>query len=253
VKNAERLCLLIVLGIGGCTSGTETLPESTTTFPGGWAYSAVDMYATGGSSARVWIATGSKQVAGGEEDGVVIKLLLGGTVDTTFGSSGFLWIDMGDTDRLVAISQQCAIGRVQDSPGGTWDNLVACWGNNHNGKCDPPPRIFLSLTSSKYHNCAVKAKATLACWGENAFNRATAVDGVFTSVSAGRFHTCGIRSYGDLLCWGRNSWGLLTPPAGTFSAQGAGASNNCAIKTDDTILCWGNNATGQSTPPPGFG
>lgn len=43
MKNAERLCLLIVLGIGACTSGTETLPESTTTLidaAGGVAKSA---------------------------------------------------------------------------------------------------------------------------------------------------------------------------------------------------------------------
>ncbi len=132
------------------------------------------------------------------------------------------------------------------------DDTVACWGYNDDGRSTPPPGTFKAVSAGGGHTCAIRSDDTIACWGTNAFGESTAPPGTFGAVSAGVGHSCAIRSDDTVACWGDNDYGESTPSAGAFKAIGAGYRHSCAIRSDDTIACWGANASGRSTPPPGI-
>jgi alpha-tubulin suppressor-like RCC1 family protein len=136
------------------------------------------------------------------------------------GTLSFVWVDAGG-------NTTCAV---------TNDSHAYCWGYGKYGQrgdgsvtervSSPKPvfggHLFLRVTQSGSHGCAVTASNQAWCWGINVngqlgdgttTNRTTPhlVAGglAFTQVKAGGSHTCGRTSSAVGYCWGRNFSGEL--------------------------------------------
>ena len=131
------------------------------------------------------------------------------------------------------------------------DGTVVCWGENTDGRTDPPEGKFSTVTAGWAHSCGVRADGTVVCWGENTDGRTDPPEGKFSTVTAGWAHSCGVRADGTVACWGYGAGGRVDPPAGTFVGLAAGFAHWCGIRTDGTVACWGNNTDSRADPPEG--
>ena len=140
-------------------------------------------------------------------------------------------------ERFTSISSgevnTCAI-RLDGSP--------VCWGRNSDGQSLPPttrnepisdhpatqtmtPTTLVSVTSGKFHTCALRSDAAAVCWGRNydGGQASPPPDEHFASISSGGFHTCGVRKDNSIVCWGnddRNQLSNLNGAAKSISSGG---------------------------------
>jgi len=134
-------------------------------------------------------------------------------------------------------------------------------------------RTAVSVSSGKYHTCAILDDASLQCWGRNNKGQLGFVGEVSSNIpnevnfgslypvqiSAGGSHNCVILNDASLQCWGDNSNGQLgdgtdvdksTPISVNFGlkkvlAVSTGSSHTCALLDDRSLECWGSNEFGQ--------
>ena len=207
-----------------------------------------------------------------------------------------------EAERFTSISSgevnTCAI-RLDGSP--------VCWGHNSDGQSQPPtlgndpinddpgtqtmtPTTFVSVTSGKFHTCALRSDAVALCWGRGfGIGQISPPRGEqFASISSGGFHTCGVRNDDSIVCWGSDSrnqlsnlhgsaksissggfhncihrhslivecrgarsFGQASPPAGRFVSVSSGGFHTCAIRQDGAAVCWGHDGYGQLSAPTG--
>jgi len=130
-----------------------------------------------------------------------------------------------------------------------------------------------TLSSGKWHTCAILDDGSVSCWGRNDDgqlgdgtttdkNISTQTSSLGTgrtavAISSGREHTCAILDDGSVSCWGSNWLGQLgdgtynnrnTPTqtlgigtGRTTVAISSGEYHTCAILDDASINCWGYN------------
>ncbi|MBU1244547.1 hypothetical protein KJ612_15205, partial [Myxococcota bacterium] len=167
------------------------------------------------------------------------------------------------------------------------DGAALCWGYNGSGQLgnneifdeSAPVQVFglasgaSTISSGRYHTCAVKTDGSAVCWGNNTYGQLgngstldrdtpVAVSGFssgIASIEAGGYHTCSKKTNGSGWCWGSNSFGQLgdstttdrlTPTAVTSLGSGvvsieSGFAHSCAVKTNGYLWCWGGNGNGQ--------
>jgi alpha-tubulin suppressor-like RCC1 family protein len=169
--------------------------------------------------------------------------------------------------------------------------VVKCWGYNgtqqlgqsHSMQASGVPvspsgiTDAVSVTTGRYHSCAVRRNGKGVCWGyqyqgrlgngsasnDYALNSEVAMSSNLASIAASDRHSCAVTTDGALYCWGYNYDGAVgvnqqyvefsTPqqifPSGV-AAVATGDRYTCAAKTDGTVWCWGHNfdnAAGVST------
>lgn len=136
---------------------------------------------------------------------------------------------------------------------------------------DAPWGLGGSLTTGRYHSCALTTSDDAYCWGYNGNGQLG--DGTqlnklipepvkgghkFVSLTSNNAHSCGLTSAGDAWCWGDNSLGQLgdgsttdraipvqASPGRKFVQLTAGAWHTCGLASDGTAWCWGWNLYGQ--------
>ncbi len=165
----------------------------------------------------------------------------------------------------------------------TTGGALYCWGRNNQGQLGIGNRTnsFLptlvpgmgagveSVSTGRYHTCAVMTSGALYCWGDNV--RGQIGDGTqsdrlspvlisasgIESVSAGYRHTCAVTDSGALDCWGENLLGEVgdgtvtrrrSPVAVSGMSSGvmsvsAGFRYTCASMDDGGMFCWGDSGT----------
>ena len=128
------------------------------------------------------------------------------------------------------------------------DGTVSCWGNNGEGRGDPPAGTYKLLDAGGRYTCAIATDDTIACWGSNDIEQLAAPAGTYQALTAGDRHACAIATDDTVSCWGYDAFGQSVPPAGTFTALDIGWEHTCAIATDGTLACWGYP---PSVSPPG--
>ena len=128
------------------------------------------------------------------------------------------------------------------------DNTITCWGNNRSGQTDAPDGQYTTITAGTFHTCALRTDNTITCWGNNGWGETDAPDGQYTTITAGDQHTCALRTDNTITCWGNNDVGQSDAPDGQYTTITAGTFHTCALRTDNTITCWGRNTT-----PIGYG
>src|SRR6185436_18671232 len=132
--------------------------------------------------------------------------------------------------------------------------------------------LFRSISTGKYHTCAVRADNATYCWGANTSQQLgdgntaqtdrtapSLVTSTTSAVSAGWLHSCGIAAGGSgALCWGANDSGQLgdggtterNAPAAVSGSLGitqvsSGQDFSCGVTADHRLYCWGANTLGQ--------
>ncbi|MCY4108629.1 MAG: hypothetical protein OXG11_06340, partial [Chloroflexi bacterium] len=154
------------------------------------------------------------------------------------------------------------------------DGSPVCWGRNYDGQASTsflrgasidgepsaqatPEAGFVSITSGRFHTCALRSDATVACWGRNHDDGQALPppNERFSSVSGGGFNTCGVLQDGSPLCWGsddynQTSWPRWKRVTGLESID-SGGFHSCALRTDRTVQCWSSRSFGQTSPPGG--
>ncbi|MGB0628952.1 MAG: hypothetical protein ACPGN8_06730, partial [Candidatus Thalassarchaeaceae archaeon] len=170
------------------------------------------------------------------------------------------------------------------------DGEVACWGDNNYGQLGdgttggsttpvavvmPANRIATSISSGRWHTCAILDDGSVSCWGRGSDGQLG--DGTAThqntpspvslpagrtadAITGGRFHTCAILDDGSLWCWGQNNYYQLgdgtsisrpspvnspLPSGRTAIGVAAGDTYTCVILDDGSVRCWGYNNNGQ--------
>jgi len=151
-------------------------------------------------------------------DGVEIK-----KPQEVYSEAGQTWIDIG-----IDTYHTCAIDNSGD---------LYCWGNGEGGKTghsesftyrkpkkiDDAGKKWSSVSTGKYHTCAVDVNDDLYCFGYNSYGQLGNNQGgngissylpqkvereggaTWKEVSSGETHTCAINSGDILFCWGRNN------------------------------------------------
>lgn len=168
----------------------------------------------------------------------------------------------------------------------TTDFLTYCWGLNLDGQLgdnststrnvptlvqDAATHLFRSVSTGRFHTCAVRTDNATYCWGANTSQQLG--DGntaqtdrlapslsttATTGLSAGWLHTCGIAAGGGALCWGANASGQLgdggtternasAPVSGSLGIMQIAAAEDfsCGVTSDNRLYCWGTNDFGQ--------
>ena len=167
----------------------------------------------------------------------------------------------------------------------TTDFLAYCWGSNADGQLgdastttrnaptlvqNAGTHLFRSISTGRFHTCAVRADNAAYCWGGNTSQQLgdgntdqsdrtspSLVTAAMSAVAGGWLHTCGIGG-GTAQCWGANDAGQLGDGgATTRNAPGAvsgslnitqvaaGQDFSCGVTADSRIYCWGLNEFGQ--------
>lgn len=107
-----------------------------------------------------------------------------------------------------------------------------------------------SISSGKYHSCAILNDDGITCWGDNYFEQCNIPSGLTASkISCGGHHTIALLGNGSIRAWGATAFGLGNVPTGTYKEISAGYIHNCGIKTDGSIGCWGYSYDGQLNSP----
>lgn len=168
----------------------------------------------------------------------------------------------------------------------TTDFLTYCWGLNLDGQLgdnsttarnvptlvqDAATHEFRSVSTGRFHTCAVRVDNATYCWGANTSQQlgdgntaqtdrlTPSLSGAAaTAVSAGWLHNCGISAAGGALCWGANESGQLgdggtternasAPVSGSLGLTrvAAGEDFSCGVTSDSRLYCWGKNDFGQ--------
>ena len=131
-----------------------------------------------------------------------------------------------------------------------------------------------SISTGRYHTCALLSTGAVKCWGRNANGQLgdgsttqsltpVSVSGLSSGViaiAAGELHTCAVLSTGAVKCWGNNANGQLgdgtsgtdslTPAdvpslSSGVTAISTGRYHTCAVLSTGAVKCWGYNANGQ--------
>jgi alpha-tubulin suppressor-like RCC1 family protein len=185
------------------------------------------------------------------------------------------------TKIVAGISHTCALGN---------DSKAYCWGGGWLGQMgngsnadqltpvavtSPGGVIFMEISSTGFHTCALANDSHTYCWGMNdngqlgngsTANQSTPVQvnspagTSFMKISTGRAHTCGLSNDARTWCWGTGDWGALgngstasrsnptevSAPSGvTFNSIATGNGHTCAISNEAKAYCWGWNSSGQ--------
>jgi alpha-tubulin suppressor-like RCC1 family protein len=161
---------------------------------------------------------------------------------------------------------------------------VYCWGENSSGqlgdnsatRSENPVLVsggeaYATVTTGRYHSCALTIDGLAHCWGENGNGQlgdatntqrlapvAVAGGATFTQIAAGGWHTCALDGSGGAYCWGQgwngqignnqfNSSNVPQAVAGgfTFTDIIAGGYYTCAIRSTGETMCWGDNGSGE--------
>ena len=124
------------------------------------------------------------------------------------------------------------------------DNSIACWGENLDGRADPPRRSFTAVVAGDRHSCGVRADRSATCWGDNSDGQSAAPAGQYSEVAAGRRHSCGLLTDGTITCWGNYSYRQAPGvSAERYTAVTTGDSHTCALNADGSIRCWAATQT----------
>jgi hypothetical protein len=154
------------------------------------------------------------------------------------------------TFRAVALEHAYGDGLTNFAGRIGTDGAITYWAVRNNvGAPAAPTGSFLAVSISDGYRCTLDSKRAIACSG--ATSELTPPTGAFRSLSTGRWHACAIKLDDTLACFGHNQWGESTPPSGAFRSVAAGESFTCAVKMDGTIVCWGEEVSGRTTPPTG--
>jgi len=168
----------------------------------------------------------------------------------------------------------------------TTNFMAYCWGLNIDGQLgdastttrnvptlvqDAATHLFRSISTGRFHTCAVRADNATYCWGANTSQQlgdgntaqtdrtAPSLSTSATSaVSGGWLHTCGIAAAGGAICWGANDAGQLgdggtternasAPVSGSLGITrvSSGQDFSCGVTADNKLYCWGLNEYGQ--------
>lgn len=149
------------------------------------------------------------------------------------------------------------------------DGVVRCWGNNFQGKADPPAMPYSQVLAGGDHTCVLdqahspRGGGMVLCWGfdfsaDDLPPIRLAHEGpnfIRLSESSGSVVECGIRSGGKLDCWGskellRSMLREMPLPSGKF-IQVTGGWPGCGLRADGTVACWGSSCrkkTGTINP-----
>lgn len=197
-------------------------------------------------------------------------------------------LPVGGDLRFRDVAGSCAL----DEGGKAW-----CWGGNTDGEVgtgtawqdsfdekdwiiwNPSQvvgdKVFVSIHSGFYSNCALDEAGQAWCWGSNSQGQLgngndslayaaspvpVAGGHVFVRL-VGAFETfCGLTAAGDAWCWGRNDFGqlgsrspglpfaaspVLVPGGQVFRDIEIGFFSSCALDDGGAAWCWGNNEYGQ--------
>ena len=127
------------------------------------------------------------------------------------------------------------------APSGT----ISCWGFNLNGQTNPPPGLFVQVSSGFNSACALAPTGEVQCWGNSGYFQAGHHPGPYTQVSTGGIHTCALTPSGAAECWGKNDSGQAAAQPGPFIQLSLGVDYSCGLKPDGEVECWGGNTYGQ--------
>ncbi|HEY7394655.1 MAG TPA: hypothetical protein VH559_07420 [Gemmatimonadaceae bacterium] len=260
------------LGDGDAVMGTKATPFAVS---GGLHFvsiSAGDKHTCGVTSSGPGVFSGPAYCWGSNSSGQ-----LG---DGTFAAHTMPTLVSGGLT-FIAISASTG----EHTCGITTDFLTYCWGLNLDGQLgdggtathnvptlvqDAATHLFRSISTGRFHTCAVRADNATYCWGANTSQQLgdgntaqtdrtspSLVTSTTTAVSAGWLHTCGIRG-GTALCWGANDGGQLgdggtterNAPAAisgslNITQVASGQDFSCGVTADNAIYCWGKNDLGQ--------
>ncbi len=137
------------------------------------------------------------------------------------------------------------------SCGLTTEGILACWGDDDQGKASPPAGSYVAVTVGRSHACALAADGAVTCWGRDGEGQGSPPDGAYAQLAAGNDFTCAIKQSGEATCWGRDAEGQTTAPGIGFAQVSAGARHGCGVTAFGEAACWGNDTDGQASPPAG--
>ncbi|MFH1434401.1 MAG: hypothetical protein ABIJ56_01670 [Pseudomonadota bacterium] len=168
---------------------------------------------------------------------------------------------------------------------------IYCWGRNDEGQLgngtiedsttpimvEGLARNAVSLTSGRYHTCAILFGGEPMCWGMNGYGElgdgttddklnpvpVADIPASVLSVAAGGYHSCAALAetgeQGNVMCWGRNNQGQLGDGTILNSTTAlyvqdltdtalnvtVGGYHTCVMIDSTDIRCWGQNDEGQ--------
>jgi hypothetical protein len=141
------------------------------------------------------------------------------------------------------------------------DSRVVCWGWNDLGQTDVPFNLTATtLSSSRYHSCALDVRIGVVCWGANRNNAAepptflsaegrfsgtfSAIAANLTDVSTSLYHSCVLGAQVNFLaCWGAEgmSDGRASVPNGLLPISvSTGRSHTCTTNFNNALQCFGD-------------
>ena len=155
------------------------------------------------------------------------------------------------------------------------DGTIECWGGDKTNTDEQSPkewlpygnRIFVEVSTSAKHTCAVFNDGAAQCIGDNTYLQAP-IDPVaeengeddreikfpevgngYMHISAGAYHTCVVLYDGGMECWGRNDYQQAPPErfypirkTKKFIMVSCGVFHCCAIRDDGAAECWGQKS-----------
>ena len=155
------------------------------------------------------------------------------------------------------------------------DGTIECWGGDKTNTDEQSPkewlpygnRIFVQVSTSAKHTCAVFNDGAAQCIGDNTYLQAP-IDPVaeengeddreikfpevgngYMHISAGAYHTCVVLYDGGMECWGRNDYQQAPPErfypirkTKKFIMVSCGVFHCCAIRDDGAAECWGQKS-----------
>jgi alpha-tubulin suppressor-like RCC1 family protein len=260
------------LGDGDPQMGTKATPVAVS---GGLHFvsiSAGDNHTCGVTSSGAGVLSGPAYCWGSNSSGQLGDGTFGERLTPTLVSGGHSFIAVSASHG----AHTCGI---------TTDFLAYCWGLNLDGQLgdastttrnvptlvqNAATHLFRSITTGRFHTCAVQADNAAYCWGGNTSQQLgdgntdqsdrtapSLVTATVSAVTGGWLHTCGIGG-GTALCWGANDSGQLgdggtternAPAAVSGSLNitqvAAGQDFSCGVTADNRIYCWGLNEFGQ--------
>jgi alpha-tubulin suppressor-like RCC1 family protein len=155
---------------------------------------------------------------------------------------------------------------------------ISCFGDLYYWGDQPPPaRAFtrvdgigdaIAVTSSTYHDCALRKSGQVSCWvgrtetrwsadGRTPIANTYAASGIVdmgldkvTQLVAGSQHQCALLGNGGVRCWGDNPYAeatewKLVPELDDVAQLAAGSDHTCARTRAGKVTCWGDDVWGQ--------